>query len=208
MTSTADHRHHEMRRQVCRYEGRDIRHRPTSRPVRAAIVTAAMVGLIGLMAGCGGTKSPGANGNGGSTSGPLAQFEAYSRCMRGHGIPDFPDPTANPGGGISIQINGDPGSDLNRNNPKFKAANQTCQSLEPRGGSEPFAVPAQKIAAEVKWAQCMRSHGLSSFPDPDSQGAFDSSKFNESTPAFQSASNACQSLMNDLGPIPVHPGHR
>ena len=27
-----------------------------------------------------------------------------------------------------------------------------------------------------------------------------SSKFNENTPAFRSASNACQSLMKDLGP--------
>ena len=169
-------------------------------------LTAALVGLVFLVAGCGGSKSPGANGGAGSSSRVFSQFEAYSKCMRRHGIPDFPDPTSSPGGGVSIQINGGPGSDLDRNNPKFKSANRTCQSLEPGAGSQP-SQSAAKIAAEVKWAQCMRSNGLPGFPDPDSQGAFDSSKFNESTPAFQSASNACQSLMNSLGAIPVHPGH-
>ena len=171
-------------------------------------LTAVLIGLAVLAGGCGGTKSPrvAGGGTGSSSSGALAQFEAYARCMRSHGIPDFPDPTTSPGGGVSIQINGGPGSDLDRNNPRFQAANEACHSLEP-GGGQPPAQSATKIAAEVKWAHCMRAHGLPSFPDPDSQGAFDSSKFNQSTPAFQSASNACQALMNDLGAIPVHAGH-
>jgi hypothetical protein len=124
--------------------------------------------------------------------------------MRSHGISDFPDPTTSPGGRVAIQLNGGPGSDLNKSNPTFKAANQVCRSLEPGGSGIPQQ-SAQKIAAEVKWAGCMRSHGLSSFPDPNGQGAFDRNKFDESTPAFQSASKACQSLMTDVGPIPVQP---
>src|SRR5579863_1798051 len=127
--------------------------------------------LVLLAAGCGGSKSPGAAG-GGSPSLVMAKFEAYATCMRSHGIPDFPDATTSPGGGVSFQINGGPGSDLNRNNPTFKAANQACQSLLPSGGSQAPAASPQKIAAEVKWAQCMRSHGLPNFPDPNSQGAF------------------------------------
>jgi peptide-methionine (S)-S-oxide reductase len=43
----------------------------------------------------------------------MGQFLAYTRCMRGHGVSDFPDPTTSPGGGVGIQINGGPGSDLN-----------------------------------------------------------------------------------------------
>ena len=46
--------------------------------------------------------------------------------------------------------------------------------------------------------------GLPSFPDPNRQGAFDRNKFDESTPAFQSASNACQSLKQAVGPVAVH----
>jgi hypothetical protein len=177
-------------------------HRSAARLTHTMTLTAALLGLVVLAAGCGGPKTPD-NGAGRV----LAEFEAYANCMRSHGISDFPDPTTSPGGGVSFQINGGPGSDLGRNNPSFEAANQRCQSLLPDGGSQPPAQSAQKIADEVKWAQCMRSHGLPSFPDPNSQGEFDSSKFNESTPTFKSASNACQSLMNRVGAIPVHPGH-
>ena len=174
-------------------------------------MTAALLGLVVMAAGCGGAKSPGVAGGGGGTagggssSGGLAKFEAYSRCMRSHGISDFPDPTTSPGGGVGLSLNGGPGTDLNPSNPRFNAANQTCHSLEPGGSTTPEQT-AQKIAAEVKWAQCMRSHGLPSFPDPNGQGAFDRSKFDESTPAFQSASTACQSLKQAIGPIPVY-GH-
>jgi hypothetical protein len=53
--------------------------------------------------------------------------------MRAHGIKDFPDPTSQ--GGISIKVT--PGSDLDPNNPQFKAANAACQHLlpGPRNGS-------------------------------------------------------------------------
>ena len=167
------------------------------------VAVAAVLGFAVLTAGCGGSRSPGTAG--GSSSAVFAKFLAYSRCMRSHGISDFPDPTTSPGGGVAIQLNGGPGSDLNKHNPTFKAANQACRSLEPDGTSGTPQQSSQKIAAEVKWARCMRSHGLPSFPDPNNQGAFARSKFDENTPAFQSASTACQSLMSAVGPIPVHP---
>jgi hypothetical protein len=172
-------------------------------------MTAALAGLALMAAGCGRSNSSGAagggSGAGGSSAGELAKFDAYARCMRSHGISDFPDPTTSPGGGVGIQVNGGPGSDLNKHNPRFKAANQACRSLEPGGTSGTPQQSSQKLAAEVKWARCMRSHGLPSFPDPNSQGAFDRTKFDESAPAFQSASTACQSLMSAVGPIHVHP---
>jgi hypothetical protein len=66
------------------------------------------------------------------------QMLAFSACMRGHGIKDFPDPSS---GGI--QLHSGPGSDLNPNNPQFQAAQQACQknlpgSLGlPSGGAKP-----------------------------------------------------------------------
>ena len=122
-----------------------------------------------------------------------------------HGVPDFPDPTPSPGGGFGFQINGGPGSDLAPNNPTFKAAEQACRSLLP-GQGQARPVPGQKIAAEVKWAGCMRSHGLPCFPDPNAQGAFDSSRFDDTSPAFQTASKACKSL-EPTGPMSAVPGH-
>jgi hypothetical protein len=52
----------------------------------------------------------------------FADMLAYAKCMREHGIPDFPDPK--PGEGISISA--DQGSDLDPNNPQFQAANKAC----------------------------------------------------------------------------------
>ena len=85
------------------------------------------------------------------------------------------------------------------------AADQACQSLLPGGGQAP-PLSAQKLAAEVKWAQCMRAHGLPGFPDPNAQGAFDSSRFDHSSPAFQTANKACKAL-EPTGPISAVPGN-
>ncbi|HEY4028635.1 MAG TPA: hypothetical protein VGO86_19565, partial [Candidatus Dormibacteraeota bacterium] len=58
----------------------------------------------------------------------------------------------------------------------------------------------------VKLAACMRTHGFPNFPDPDSQGAFDSSRFDHNAPQFESAMRTCQSQTGFQGPIGVHPG--
>jgi hypothetical protein len=58
----------------------------------------------------------------------------FSRCMRRHGLPDFPDPGSQGGG---IQITGGPGGDLDPNSPVFQAAQHACQHLLPGGGRGP-----------------------------------------------------------------------
>jgi hypothetical protein len=57
---------------------------------------------------------------------------AVARCMRAHGIKDYPDPTAQG----DIQIASKPGSDLDPNSPLFRAANAACAHLmpSPQGG--------------------------------------------------------------------------
>jgi hypothetical protein len=185
-----------------------------SRPIGWTAAMAALVSLALLAVGCGGSNGPGVAGSGSSnhaqasttSSGTaMARLLGYARCMRSHGVSDFPDPTASPGGGAAFQINGGPGSDLDRNKPTFRAANQACQSLLPGGGQQAQTSSPQKLAAEVKWARCIRSHGLPSFPDPDSQGSFDSGKFDPGSPVFQTASNDCLSLQ-PAGPTAVVPG--
>jgi uncharacterized membrane protein YgcG len=59
---------------------------------------------------------------------------AVSRCMRAHGIKDYPDPTFS-GGKVSMQIQGGPGSDLNPNDPLFAAAQKACNPGAPGRGS-------------------------------------------------------------------------
>jgi hypothetical protein len=59
---------------------------------------------------------------------------AFSKCMRSHGIHDFPDPTFS-GDNVRISLNGGPGSDLDPNAPAFKAAQTACaKNLPGLGG--------------------------------------------------------------------------
>jgi hypothetical protein len=160
---------------------------------------AAMTGALALtvlVAGCGSSKTP--SSATASSGGPQAEAFAYTRCMRSHGIQAFPDPTTPPGGGATFRIN------LNQNTPAFKAASQECRTLSP-GGQQAQTTSALQIAAEVRWAHCLRSHGVPGFPDPNSEGAIDSAKFAPTSPAFQRASAACTSLQPS-GPVAAVPG--
>jgi len=123
--------------------------------------------------------------------------------MRRHGVHDFPDPSTPSGGGVTFHLGGGPGSDLNRNNPTLEAASQACRTLLP--GGQAGAASTTQIAEEVRWAECLRSHGVPDFPDPNRSGAIDSAKLNPASPAFQRANAACKSLQPS-GPVAAAPG--
>jgi hypothetical protein len=79
--------------------------------------------------------------------------------MRSHGVPNFSDPTAVPGGQVS-KIGANPQS------PAFRAAQQSCQRLMPGGGPSSEHASPEAMAQALKVSQCMRAHGISGFPDP------------------------------------------
>lgn len=59
----------------------------------------------------------------------------YTQCMRSHGVPNFPDPSAPSNGGpIGFTITN--GSDINPQSATYQKANQACQSVAP-GGAGP-----------------------------------------------------------------------
>ena len=66
-----------------------------------------------------------------------AQALRFSRCMRAHGVPDFPDPSVQSNGsGTSVTIRMQAGNGgIDPNSPQFKAAMQACRSILPRPGS-------------------------------------------------------------------------
>jgi hypothetical protein len=59
----------------------------------------------------------------------LRQALDYAACMRGHGVPKFPDPKAS-GDGIDLGEFG-PRAGVDPNSPQFKAAYQACRKLVP-----------------------------------------------------------------------------
>lgn len=148
------------------------------------------------VANLGGGSSPPAS-SGSSGSGSTSQsLEAFSQCMRAHGIANFPDPGS--GGNLAINANSlgmDPSS------PAFQKAQKACQKHLPNGGQ---VSPSQQAAMEqqaLKFSQCMRAHGIASFPDPQfhsgSGGAGVSLQLPPGTDPqsrqFQAAQSACQS---------------
>ena len=69
--------------------------------------------------------------NGGEPEKPnpedLTKIQAYAKCMRENGMPDFPDP--DPDGRFKFE-NGAPNPEA----PELKAANEKCDKLMPGGG--------------------------------------------------------------------------
>jgi hypothetical protein len=84
--------------------------------------------------------------------------------MREHGVPNFPDPSANDG---RFMMPVDPSS------PAFRAAQATCRKLMPGGGppapGSATHPSARALASMLKTSQCMRKHGIHDFPDPSSR---------------------------------------
>jgi hypothetical protein len=126
-----------------------------------------------LAAGCGGgSGSPGVASVASSTSASTTPAQpglvAYARCMRSDGVTSFPDPGGN-GGIPKPQVVAAAGSNPN----KFKAASTACEHLLPDGSlSAPKTAEQQRteLADELSFARCMRSHGVSNFPDPTAHG--------------------------------------
>jgi hypothetical protein len=169
-------------------------------PIKWLVAITALLGVGLLAAACGNSGDPTSKGSSSTSSsgGQVAQGVAYTSCMRSHGVSNFPDPTLSSGGGVTFQ------GSFNQNSPTYQSADQACRSLRP-GGQQAPQVSSRKLTGEVKWAQCMRSHGVPSFPDPNAQGAIDSGKFDPNSSAFQTASQACQSLQ-PTGAISAVPG--
>jgi hypothetical protein len=129
-------------------------------------------------------------GSSGSANNPTK----FAECMRSHGIVDFPDP--GPSGGFAI--NAQPGSDLDPRSAPFQAATKACQQYDPSAGKPPSpAEQAEGLAQLLKFSQCMRSHGISDYPDPTQSGiqikpGGPNSDLNPNNPRLEAAQTACQ----------------
>ena len=95
---------------------------------RAGALTA-MAAVALLTAACGVHVSLGGRASSANSASTYAQEVALAQCMRGHGEPDFPDPTLS-GQGTS----GSPkGAGINPGSPQFQAAVAACQQVLPAG---------------------------------------------------------------------------
>jgi hypothetical protein len=191
-------------------------------PRRAYFVLLGALALSLLAAGCGtsGTSPGVANlGTTGTTdlstagapsgSGPSASSGegqavligslgglGFSRCMRAHGVADFPDPN---GQGVAQFV---PNSGIDPQSAIFRSAVQACRN-ELRGNKAQLS-PAQQARARrqaLAFSACVRRHGIPDFPDPSFSAdgnagihlvaGTSSSDLSPANPAFRAALQDC-----------------
>ena len=110
--------------------------------------------------------------------------------MTAHGVL-----TQSPGGRAVIMSDATPA--------QANAATAACRALMPGGGPPPLT-PAQRAKRTQQlyvFSKCMRSHGVPSFPDPDSTGEIPLDKISGlATRHLYKAYTACRSLFPHVGP--------
>jgi hypothetical protein len=150
-----------------------------------------------LAAACSSTPSSTGSGSAPGAGGPANSRSAVnaSRCIRSHGVPGFPDPDS------SGQIPKETAQQLGVGDSVLKAAQQACQNLWP------FQAPTQaqqrqQLTDDLKFAQCMRSHGLPDFPDPTSSGghvefviSISRDGFDPHSPQILAKARACEHVL-------------
>src|SRR5215469_6690625 len=118
---------------------------------------------------------------------------AYSRCMRSHGVPDFPILKPGPGGSLVHPVS-PPAGMLTA--PGYDAAFRACLNLAVVGGGSPARYRATALRG-LRQAECMRAHGITRYPSP---GAIDGGlhvpdavaiDLDTHTPQFAAAARAC-----------------
>ena len=189
---------------------------PARRKIPSAIVAlVATLGMALLASACGG-GSPGAAVANVATTGTstsdtpsgtstTADPTAFASCMRSHGVSNFPDPDSKGRIKIVSGISKDgQRTGVDPNSPTFQKAQQACKKFEPNGGNEDPKAQAAAIKQMLAFASCMRSHGVTKFPDPQvssgggvRQTIGPDSGVDPSSPTFQAAQKACQKLQPD-----------
>jgi hypothetical protein len=133
--------------------------------IAAAIIAMAALALLGA---CGGTRTSAGSGspNGRSSkSSPSTNSQkmlAFSRCVREHGVPNYPDP------GSNGQVVKETAQQLGVSNSRLQAALNACEHLLPNTGNvddNPAALH-QWWNQMQRFAQCMHTHGVPNWPGP------------------------------------------
>jgi hypothetical protein len=165
----------------------------------AALATVALIG-----AGCSnGSAKNGNTGTGTASSSGTASSGAdqklskqekavkFAECMRANGVPHFPDP--DPKGDLNF------GVDVSKE--VFARAVDACKALKPPGALSAKRTPKQQ-SASLRFAQCVRDHGVKDFPDPvNGEPLIDTTKIPSSNKPggmtiLNAATHKCGSILN------------
>lgn len=131
---------------------------------QAVLALVALIGVIG--AGCGSNAPSGTHragsaatstAGGGADKTLTARDKAvkFAECIRAHGVRDFPDPDAKNEFEYGVSVSP----------AVWRQATTACKNLQPPGTLSGKRTPKQQ-SASLRFAQCIRDHGVKDFPDP------------------------------------------
>ncbi|MDQ6745265.1 MAG: hypothetical protein M3Z27_04500 [Actinomycetota bacterium] len=182
-----------------------LRHRPATRALAVLLAACFALGL----AACGSSNSSSTAVAGTGTAGTGNRLQArvnLAKCLRAHGV-NVPDPTSGGGpggggGGVFRSLRDIPPT-------QQQSLRQACASQFTAAFPQLNLSPAQRAQFQqqlVKFAQCMRSHGVN-IPDPTTTttgtGGFGFGRafrsVDRNSPAFRSAATACASVRPRFG---------
>jgi hypothetical protein len=188
----------------------DQTRRPRRR-TRASSVGFALAGVLsaaGLLAGCSGaggphvaslgqaetsTTIPGVGGGAVTSQNQYAQALSYSKCMRIHGVGNFPDPTAN--GSFLYAAGKLNGVNIDMSSHEYLAANRACHHFMPQS---PFTPAEQQRTLQelLRFVQCLRHHGVPNMQDPivNAHSIVLPVPDSPNSPQWKAATQACRAL--------------
>ena len=127
---------------------------------------AGLIAAAGLILPAAGCSSPSAAGGGAAARGRAGVTSAvsFAHCMRSHGVPKYPDPS-----GSNTMADGLPKvspQQLGITMARFQAAQHACGRQVPNAGQTAQSASRQLLSDGLKFARCIRSHGVPNWPDP------------------------------------------
>jgi hypothetical protein len=159
------------------------------------LALAAALGLTMAAAACGSSSGAKVAQVGTKSAKQPHDPQAYSACMRAHGVPSFPDPDSS--GLIHIP------STINDQLPTVRTAYHACRSLAPSENSITGQGPVMQQDQLLAFAKCMRSHGVPAFPDPQVVNGHinfphAAGQIDPSSPVVTAAMAACRSKLGGV----------
>jgi hypothetical protein len=135
--------------------------------ITATHVLALAALVVPLLAGCGGASRASAPRASAAGERPaLAVLGELARCIRAHGLPDFPDP----------QVGSDGVARFPDSAPRVPVATQqACRTIAaqiPPDYTATAPVSSSDLQRLLALARCLRAHGIPDWPDPNALGQF------------------------------------
>jgi hypothetical protein len=154
-----------------------------------ALACAAFAALALAAAGCGGSHTNGTAAA--APADPAAAWHQVVLCARAHGMPGLPEPRIDPSGKAIFP------SGLNIPEQTRRACQSLYDRLVPNAQNQ--APTRAQLAALLRFARCMRSHGIPDWPDPRPDGSFvpDARIAHSLKSAFRSQLTTCEHFNPD-----------